>query len=307
MPKNACFDFCINILVYLLHQCIFMETEQDEIQTVSSNGKKVYKYPFKELSYILQFGGNIYNRLDHTAYNKAEAIAAVNNLKPASIKQILTACQLYNILELKHRVGYKLTPEFYKITQPSSDTEKQNTIIQCLQAPELYKELFGSYNGLKLPQKEFIVNRLVREYGFIKGVADTATDVFLSNLSEYKLVNAYGILTLKKATSVSEAKTDEPTETPSHDEHAHDSQPKNKEQQNGHRNGINMHDQLASYEFPLTGTKKAVLYYPKSDMVSEDFEIMLLALELLAKTKRLTLKLQVKEDEKATGSNTSGS
>ena len=171
--------------------------------SVEANGAKKLntKYPEKELTYILSFAKNIYEHLGHNDYHTNKQIADANGLSDNSIRQTLSTAQQYQILELKHGTGYKLTPLYFRIIQPTSDSDKLHAILDSLESPELYKELLKHYDGYALPQHLHLKNKLMKDYGLLDYVAANVAQIFIDNLKEYNLVSTANIITFNKLKS----------------------------------------------------------------------------------------------------------
>lgn len=160
----------------------------------TKEAKKRTSYVSRDHKSMVDFVTEIYKNLGHTDYHLNKAIAAVHGLSPDSIKQQLTSCQQYKLLELKFSVGYKITELFKRIYLPVNDTEKRAAIIESLKSPESYTALFKNYEFHILPPVSGLKNHFVRTYQFKEDIAEKTATVFIENLKEYNLLDSRGVL-----------------------------------------------------------------------------------------------------------------
>ncbi len=244
------------------------------------------KYPVKTANGVIPFVGKAYQKYGSSDVLSNEKIADANDLSVNSIKQILSTCQQYNFLKNIHGKGYKITTDFTKIFHPENDEEKIQTVISCLMQVPFYTQLFTSYNDSVVPHIDGLINKFMRDYGMRNNSASIAAEIFVQNLKDYGLLNNRNVLIVKRGIQpIPTAYTNPDTKD------AVSSKPPAKPQEDDSDSG-----ELLTYEFPLTENKKAILKYPKSNMVIEDFDIITMAIELLAKTKKFTLQIQLKKE-----------
>ena len=116
-----------------MNEEITTNSEQLDDENLSSgDGKKRVTWVSKDLKSMIEFIGKVYSKLGHTEYLSNKAIAAVHGLSADSIKMHLSSGQQYKLLELKHRIGYKITEHFQKIFLPKNDSEKRASVIESL-------------------------------------------------------------------------------------------------------------------------------------------------------------------------------
>lgn len=178
----------------------------DDDSQSSKETKKRSVYPARDLKYIIEFIGKVYNQLGHTTYLSNQAIATVHGMVPHSIKQQLSSGQQYKLFELKHGTGYKITDHFQKIYLPKNESEKRALVIESLKNPDAYKQLFKDYEYHIVPS-EGVKNHFIRNFGFKDDVAVKAAEVFMDNLKDFGLLDARGVLisALPTKATVSEA------------------------------------------------------------------------------------------------------
>lgn len=151
-------------------------------------------YPNFTLSASLPFVEKIYTELGSNQYHDKELIAKIHGLAYASIKSKLSTAQQYGLLQIKHGVGYKVTHLFIKLHKPLDDAEKKNAVLTALNSSELYQRLFNQYKDNRIPSVEVLSTVLFRNYGFIDRVSRRIAEIFITNLSDYGLLNAERII-----------------------------------------------------------------------------------------------------------------
>lgn len=152
--------------------------------------------PIRELSFIINFVTKIYSELGNGLYHSKEDIAKIHKLAVNSIKSILSTAVQFNLLELKHGTGYKVTDLFIRIALPEDDFEKKRAIVESLRTPEIYNEILSEYNGRVFLTQQGLINILLRKYNFKENIAQRISDLLFKNLREYSLLNSSNVLNL---------------------------------------------------------------------------------------------------------------
>lgn len=156
---------------------------------------KRVSYVSKDHKSMIEFVSIIYRNLGHADYHSNLAIAAAQKLAPDSIKVQLGAAQQYNLLEIKHRIGYKITNLFKRIYMPINDIEKRAAIIESISAPETYQPLFKEYQFHILPPLSGIKNHFIRHWHLKEDKAEKTAQIFIDNLREYNFLDTRNVLT----------------------------------------------------------------------------------------------------------------
>lgn len=160
---------------------------------------KRFASPAKELSFAISFVTKVYKELKPGVYHSKEEIAAVQNLAVNSIKSLLSTAQQYNLLELKYGVGYKVSSLFEKIYLSVKEKERKESILESLNHPPVYHDIFTEYNGKVFPGVQEMNKFVSEKYNIKNSVASRIVEILFENLKEYKLINASGILSLDAA------------------------------------------------------------------------------------------------------------
>jgi hypothetical protein len=174
--------------------------------------KRSSSYPIKELSYIISFVTKIYTDLGFNKYHPNTDIAKVNDLAVASTKQILSTAQQYNLLEIKHGTGYKVTNLFIKIHKPVNEHEKKNAIAESLKSPEIFSKLINEYVGHPVPLQSGLTNQISRNFDLKENIAEKVAEIFTTNLREFGFLNSRNELILDDTSKGAGVKKDEVVE-----------------------------------------------------------------------------------------------
>ncbi len=74
------------------------------------------------------------------------------------------------------------------IVAPTSDEAKKTALFQSAFMPPLFKSIFGSYKGKKVPDMQFFQNALVRDFGVSRDQASRCATVFYENADYLGLI-----------------------------------------------------------------------------------------------------------------------
>jgi predicted nucleotide-binding protein len=81
-----------------------------------------------------------------------------------------------------------LTKLAQDIVAPTSDEAKNRALFQSAFAPALFKSIFGSYKGKKVPDMQFFQNALVRDFGVSRDQVARCAAVFYENADYLGLI-----------------------------------------------------------------------------------------------------------------------
>jgi hypothetical protein len=244
------------------------------------DSKKRVSYVSRDHSSMVEFVSVVYKNLGHAEYHSNKAIATVHGLSPDSIKQHLTSAQQYKLIEIKHGVGYKISPLFNSIYLPKTDAEKRSAVIESLKSPETYQQLFKEYEYHIVPPLNGIKNYFIRTYVFKAEVAEKAAQIFLQNLKDYELLDARGVLIsampLKPTVNVHEVEVNETLSAKDNLVEVLEKKPSvtsNRQIDN---------DELFELPIPLPNRRRAYLRYPVDNLTRKDINVITKALEFIA-------------------------
>lgn len=240
------------------------------------DAKKRTSYVARDHKSMVDFVAGVYKNLGHTEYHSNKAIAAVHQLSPDSIKQHLTSCQQYRLLEMKHGIGYKITELFTRILLPVNDSEKRTAIIESLKSPDTYQQLFKEYEYHIVPPLTGIKNHFVRTFQFKDDIAEKTAQVFLENLTDYELLDPRGVLI--SAMPVKPKEKEVVTEPLIKNEVEETPPPP----RFGRSAVIPPDDGLFELPIPLPNRRRAYLRYPLENLTRKDINVITKALEFIA-------------------------
>lgn len=150
--------------------------------------------PLYTLTEMTAFCAKIYMELGKGDYHSKELICNVHNTTYNNIKQKLSTAQEYGLLEMRYKLGYKLTSLFFKVYKPEHEEEKKLGMIECLRTSELYSKLLDEFEGHPLPSEQSLANRLIRSFHIKDYIATKAAQIFIANLHENYLLTSDGLV-----------------------------------------------------------------------------------------------------------------
>jgi hypothetical protein len=253
------------------------ETENVADDISAKDSKKRVSWVSRDQKSMIDFVSVVYKMLGHTDYHSNKAIATAHGLSPDSIKQQLTSCQQYRLLEIKFGTGYKVTDLFKKIFLPFNDTERRTAIIESLKSPETYSQLFKEYEYHILPPVSGIKNHFVRNFGMKEDIAEKAAQIFIGNLYDNDLLDNRGVLI-----SAMPIKPKESDVTPDTKEQLPPTLVEVLTGQVKPQVTQPVDDGLFELPIPLPNKRKAYLRYPLENLTRKDINVIAKALEFIA-------------------------
>jgi hypothetical protein len=256
-------------------------TETDvelEDESSTKDGKRRTSYVSRDHKSMVEFVAEIYKNLGHSDHHNNKAIATVHRLSPASIKQQLTSCQQYRLLEIKFGTGYKITDLFTRIFLPVNDSEKRAAVIESLKSPDTYQHLFKEYEYHVVPPVNGIKNHFVRNFQMKDDIAEKAAEVFIENLKDYDLLDSRGVLT-----SAMPVKPSGGINTERQPDGRGGEIPKNDPPPPPPPPPSPRHDEgLFELPIPLPNKRRAYLRYPLDLLTKRDIKVIRKALDFIA-------------------------
>lgn len=167
-------------------------------------------YPSYTLDSSIKFVSQIHNEFTSLTFTPPDSISKALGLSGGAFLQKLSTATQYGLLQLKKGEGYKSTELFDKITKPIPSEDVGQSILECLQHPELYKKLLEDFKNKQLPSENGLANMLDRLYGVKGNGAVVAAKVFFNNISYAKLVNDNNVLVLSNYISYVDISSENP-------------------------------------------------------------------------------------------------
>lgn len=125
---------------------------------------------------LMRNAGNPLSAIDlATAINKSPGSSTIRTLSAASSSYGLTGGGLKSTTTME-ALGQA-------ITSPKSPEEKARSLVAAALNPPTFKAVYDYYKGKKVPEREFLVNTLIREFDVAAGKpAETFAEIFLANM-----------------------------------------------------------------------------------------------------------------------------
>ena len=175
-----------------------MDTTSQDTSTVLS--KKIRQrsvaYPAYTLDSCITFASKVDDQFTSAVYASAEDISKVLQTSGGAFLTQLSSCTQYGLLDLKKGEGYKSTNWLKKIKTPLPAENVNDTKIECLSKPPLYKKLISEFKDKQLPSEPGLANILNRNYELHGVGPKIAAKVFLKNLTAIGLIAAGNVLKL---------------------------------------------------------------------------------------------------------------
>lgn len=146
-------------------------------------------YPSYTLESSVKIGTKINGEFSSLNFIPIDAISKFIGLSGGAFLMQLSSCVQYGLLQLKKREGYKPTELLNNIIKPLPNENVDDSLLQCLMKPELYKKLFHDFKDKQLPSESGLANTLDRLYSVKGNGAKLAAKVFLKNITTAKLVS----------------------------------------------------------------------------------------------------------------------
>lgn len=133
---------------------------------------------------LMRNGGNPLGAIDlATAIGKSPGSSTIRTLSASSSSYGLTGGGLKSTTSME-TLGQA-------ITSPKSPEEKARSLVAAALNPPAFKAVYEYYKGKKVPEKEFLVNTLVREFDVEAGKpAKTFAEIFLANMQFVGLIRS---------------------------------------------------------------------------------------------------------------------
>lgn len=126
-------------------------------------------------------GGNPLTAIDlATAINKSPGSSAIRTLNAAASG--------YGLSGGSYKTTFMMKDLGQAITSPTSPDERTLSLVAAALNPPLFRQVYDYYKGKKVPDKQFLMNTVVREFKVPQGSAQTFADIFLANMRFVGLV-----------------------------------------------------------------------------------------------------------------------
>jgi predicted nucleotide-binding protein len=128
-------------------------------------------------------GGNPLSVIDlATAISKSPGSSYIRTLNAAA--------SAYGLTGGSYKTTFTMKPLGQAIVSPVSPDERVARLVTAALTPPLFKQVYDYYKGKKVPDRQFLVNTVVREFKVPQGSADAFADIFLANLRFVGLIRS---------------------------------------------------------------------------------------------------------------------
>lgn len=115
--------------------------------------------------------------------------AAINKSPGSSlIRTLNAAASAYSLTGGNYKTTFTMKPLGQSIVSPTSDDERVQSLVKAALTPPLFKQVYDYYKGKKLPERQFLVNTIMREFKIDLKQAGSFADIFLANMRFVGLV-----------------------------------------------------------------------------------------------------------------------
>lgn len=146
-------------------------------------------YPSYTLDAAFDITLKVNQKFGNTTHVRREDISQELDISVGHLQTQLSSAGYYGLMDMKTGEGYKPSQDFIRIYKPISEEEKQQTKVECLLRPELYRQLIERFSGQQLPGVGGLAILLYRQYRVAEDASQKAAKVFLDNVESLGLVS----------------------------------------------------------------------------------------------------------------------
>lgn len=198
-----------------------------------------------------------------------EAIAKAVNKSAAGLSQYFSTFVHYGIFITVHGKGYAPTELFRRYMNPVHDGDERKYMLEMFKKPSLYAKIIEEQNGHVLPTDSRRFGNMLKDepYNVTEYASERAARIFLENAKNLGLMDANNTFRINGSTAPSPQPSKEVKEDakPTHN-------PKPPE------------PELFELPIPLSGNRRAKLFYPLENLTKKDIRVIAKALAYIAST-----------------------
>ena len=106
------------------------------------------------------------------------------------MRELIISAEQYQIVSGRLGAKISLTVTGQGVVAPGSPEERQKALLKAFEAVELFKKVADHYQGKKIPEDEYFVNTLVKDFEIERDRVNVFREVFLQNLN---YLNAFSV------------------------------------------------------------------------------------------------------------------
>ncbi|SLH93114.1 Predicted nucleotide-binding protein containing TIR-like domain [Mycobacteroides abscessus subsp. massiliense] len=100
----------------------------------------------------------------------------------STIRTITAASSAFGLTGGSYKTVFSMKPLGQAISSPTEKGERERSLVTALMQVSLFKDIYELYKGKKKPERQYLVNTLVREFKVATKSAEAIADLFLENL-----------------------------------------------------------------------------------------------------------------------------
>ncbi len=158
---------------------------------------KAWSFPRRTLEEAIRIARAIEDKFAGKSTDVSSIVKSVgfNNDTDWRFREILIAAEQYGIVSRTDK-KVALTPIGQKIVAPGNPEERQAALLQAFESVENFKKVSDHYQGKKIPEDEYFINTLVKEFRIDRERVDTFRNIFRQNLD---YLNAFSVKKMKQS------------------------------------------------------------------------------------------------------------
>jgi len=155
-------------------------------------------YPSYTINFCVEFTKKFHQHFGNSTYNQREEIAKVLKVSVGHMQTQLSSSVYYGLVDMKQKIGYKISASFLGIYKPIDEEEKHQALIDCLLRPELYKKLLKQFGNNTVPSVSALSTILFRNHNIAEAASEGAAETFIQNLRDLNIIDVDNYLLLDR-------------------------------------------------------------------------------------------------------------
>lgn len=227
-------------------------------------------YPIETIEAILQMAKQMASEHGTGRPITKEEIAKAANKSINGLSQYYSTFVQYGIFNTVHGKGYSSTELLRKYMNPVHDDDENKCMMEMFKKPSLYSKIIENQNGQIIPTDPKRFGNMLKEepYNITDYAAEKAAKIFLENARHLGLLDSKNTFRVNGLTP------------PVNDNYA----PEGQKEQKSSPNHKLAESELFELPIPLSGNRKAKLYYPLDNLTRKDIRVIAKALAYIAST-----------------------
>lgn len=160
-------------------------------------------FPSYTIEQCIEYALKFYIHFGDASYIPPEQMGQPIGRAAPTVRQIVSSCIQYGLIEKKHGQGYKPSSVIPKLRTPFDEEEALSIRRELFRRPPFYEFILSRYEGRILPkQPEAIKPFVVRDYRITASAADEALSIMYANVDALKLLTEDRVLSFASGPTV---------------------------------------------------------------------------------------------------------